>query len=331
MTPLLSNICMFSAKLLRLGSYWESASSLNYYFISSSIFHGIMKELTEARESCKRVSQTWLLWSRKNCRSLIRAHFLILLCSADTWPNPPCCPSGNTPLALLFWRCLGGRHGPLVLGLLLSLHPCESGSWEKGLCAVKDMHTWSKLQGWCASVCNKDVKRILCHCLVKTLSTSLTSSSFFESAQGWCGVTVQPQSPLVCSILLSPDLLCPSCLGPLGLCPGPWGANPLTLLVLAAPVWPFLRLLALAVLALAWGEYFQPGSPTDRGQSCSFRARDRGLDPWRLPEELILRHRGWSQTLPCWSWKDMAPSSWRGLRRCLISDAAWWLPFLAAA
>lgn len=144
---------------------------LNSYFISSSIFHGLMKELTEARESCKSVSQTWLLWSRKNFRSLIRAHFLVLLCSADTWPNP-CCPLGSTfSLALLFWRCLGGRHGSLVLGPLLSLHPCESGSWEKGLCAVKDMHTWSRLQDWRTSVWNKGEKCILCHCLVKILST----------------------------------------------------------------------------------------------------------------------------------------------------------------
>lgn len=51
MIPLLPNVCILSAKLLRLGSCWASASLLNSYFTSSSIFHGIMKEQAEARVS----------------------------------------------------------------------------------------------------------------------------------------------------------------------------------------------------------------------------------------------------------------------------------------
>lgn len=34
-----------------------------------------------------------------------------------------------------------------------------------------------------------------------------------------------------------------------------------------------------------------------------------------------LRHRGLSQALPCGSWADAAASSWRGLRRCMVSNA----------
>lgn len=45
------NICILSTKLLKLGSYRDKASLLKYYFTLSSIFHGIMKELTEDRES----------------------------------------------------------------------------------------------------------------------------------------------------------------------------------------------------------------------------------------------------------------------------------------
>lgn len=47
----LPNVCILCAVLLRLGSCWDSASLLKSYAASSSIFNGIMKELTEARGS----------------------------------------------------------------------------------------------------------------------------------------------------------------------------------------------------------------------------------------------------------------------------------------
>lgn len=106
------------------------------------------------------LKRTWSrhdwLWVRKNFSSLISPHILVFFCSADIWPNP-CCSSGSTfSLAPLMWTCVGEGHGPLVLGLLLSLHPCENGSREGTTCSKRhgyleqiagSMHFCMK-QGW---------------------------------------------------------------------------------------------------------------------------------------------------------------------------------------
>lgn len=137
MIPLLPNICILSAELLRLGSYQDSASLLNSYLTSSSLFMGSWRNSLRPGNLKRTWSRHDLLWVRKNFSSLISPHFLVFLCSADIWPNP-CCPSGSTfSLAPLMWRCVGGGHGPLVLGLLLSPHPCENGSWEGTTCSER--------------------------------------------------------------------------------------------------------------------------------------------------------------------------------------------------
>lgn len=51
MISLLANLCILCVVLLRLGSCCDSASLLKSCVASSSIFHGVMKELTEARQS----------------------------------------------------------------------------------------------------------------------------------------------------------------------------------------------------------------------------------------------------------------------------------------